>query len=88
MYLPSAVSSFLMKNNAMQKVSHIIIIIIIIIIIMFHAQSTAKGHIRAKQNVFLLLIHYLGPNTHSTVEDWRNLGKMKLNELGRQILGM
>ena len=26
-------------------------------------------------------------NTHSTVEDWRNLGKMKLNEPGRQKLG-
>ena len=25
--------------------------------------------------------------TNSTVEDWRNLGKMKLNEPGRQKLG-
>ena len=23
-------------------------------------------------------------NTHSTIEEWRNLGKMKMNELGRQ----
>ena len=55
---------------------------------MSYAQSTAKGHIRAKQIVFLplpqvkIVIHYLF-NTQSTVEDWRNLGKMKFNEPGR-----
>ena len=26
-------------------------------------------------------------NTHSIIEDWRNLGKMKLNEPTRQKLG-
>ena len=56
--------------------------VIIIIIIIIYVQSTVKGHIRVKQNAFLpqvqILIHYL------IVEDWRNVWKMKLNELGRQ----
>ena len=47
---------------------------------MFHAQLTAKGHIRRKQNVFLpqvnILIHYL---IHiPLVENWRKLEKKKL----------
>ena len=59
---------------------------------MFYTQSTAKGHIRVKQSVFLpqvnILIHYLiENNTQPTVQDWRNLWKTKLNELGRQQLG-
>ena len=57
---------------------------------LFYAQSTAKGHIRAKQSVFLTTS--TNPDslltTHPTVEDWRNLGKMKLNELEfRQKIG-
>ena len=43
--------------------------------LMFYTQSTAKGYIRAKQNVFLPQVKIV-----------RNLGKMKLNELGRQKL--
>ena len=43
--------------------------------------------VRAKQNVFLpqvqLMTDYLVLNTHSTVEDWRNWGEMKLNEPGK-----
>ena len=58
--------------------------------LMCYAQSTAKGHIRVKQNVFLphvnILIHYL-TCIHSTVHNWRHLGKMRLNEPGRQTLG-
>ena len=56
---------------------------------MLYTQSTAKGHIRAKQNIFLpqvhILIHYL-INTHSTVDDWKQLWKIKLNEPERQKL--
>ena len=57
--------------------------------LMFYAQSTAKGHIRVKQNVFLpqvkLLIHYL---KHSIVEDLEKLGENGIEwarkaELGR-----
>ena len=57
---------------------------------MLYGQSTAKRHIRANDNVFLsqvkILIHNL---IHvSAVEDWRNLVEMKLNEPGRQKLGL
>ena len=57
--------------------------------LMFYTQSTAKGHIRVKQTVFLppvtILIHYL---IHILpLKIWRNLGKMNLNEPGRQKLG-
>ena len=58
--------------------------------LMFYAQSTTKGHIRGKQNVFLYTTSKYSDsqlNTHSTVENLRNLGKMKLNEPGRQKLG-
>ena len=53
------------------------------------AQSTAKGHIRAtKKCIPTTSTHYDSLlNTHSTVEDWRNLRKMKLNEPERQKLG-
>ena len=49
-----------------------------------------NSHIRVKQkiNVFQPQVKILMSllNTHSTVGDWRNLGKMKLNELGRHKL--
>ena len=52
--------------------------------------NPVKGHIRMKQNYFLpqpkIQIHSL-MHTHSIVGDWRNLGKMNLNEPGRQKLG-
>ena len=55
---------------------------------MFHTQSAEKGHIRAKQNIFLLqvkiLIHYSINIPPLRIE---NLKNMKLNELGRQKLG-
>ena len=56
---------------------------------MFYAQSTAKGHIRAKLNVFLpqanILIHYV---LHiPPLRILKNSRKMKLNELGWQKLG-
>ena len=55
--------------------------------LMFYAQSSAKGHIRVKQNAFLpqvnMLIHDL-IHIPPTIEDWRNLGKMKLNELAER----
>ena len=57
---------------------------------MFYAQSTAKDHIRAKQNVFLPQVQILIHNLIyiPAVEDWINLGKMKLNEPGiRQNIG-
>ena len=60
------------------------------IYLMFHVQSAAKGHIRAKPNVCIphvqIMIHYL-LITHSTFEDWRYLGRMMLNEPGRKKLG-
>ena len=46
-----------------------------------------KGRIRAKHNVFLLPASKNSDSqltTHPAVADWRNLGKMKLNEPGRQ----
>ena len=57
---------------------------------MFYAQSTAKGHIRAKQKCIpstsKILFHYL--KTHSIVEDLENFfDKIMLNEPGRQKLG-
>ena len=57
--------------------------------LMFYSQSTAKGHIKVKQNVFVPQEKHSDSllNTHSIVEDWRNFGEMKLNELGRQKLG-
>ena len=56
---------------------------------MFYAQSTAKGYIRAKQNLFLPQVTNsdLLLNAHSIVEMWRNLRKMKLREPGRHKLG-
>ena len=56
---------------------------------MLYAQSIAKVHIWAKQNVFLPLSKNSDSqlDTHSTVEDWKNWGEMKLNEPGRQTLG-
>ena len=54
---------------------------------MFYAQSNAKGHIRVKQNVFLPQSSDSILNTHFTVEGWRYLEKMKLNEPGKQKLG-
>ena len=55
-----------------------------VIDVIFFAQSTAKGRISAKQNVYLpqaqIRIHYL-IHTHSIVEDWRNSGKMKLRRM-------
>ena len=46
---------------------------------MFYAQSSTKGPIRAKQNVFLpqvnILIHCLIIYTHSTVEGWIFFGE-------------
>ena len=54
---------------------------------MFYFQSTAKGHIKAKQNVCItkkMLIHYL---KHFTpLKFWRLSQKMKLNEPGRQVI--
>ena len=56
---------------------------------MIYAQSTAKGHTREKQNVFLsqvkILIHYLIHIPPLRIGDI--LGKMKWNEPGRQTLG-
>ena len=46
--------------------------------LMFYAQSASKGHIRKKLNVVVPQVKIL--KTHSTFEDWRNLGKIKLNE--------
>ena len=42
---------------------------------------------RVKQNVFLLQVNMIHHFTYFTVEDWRNVWKMKLNEPGRQKLG-
>ena len=57
--------------------------------LMFYAQSTAKGQIRAKQNVFLpqvkIPIHNL--KHIPPLKIWGSLQKMKLNEPGRQKLG-
>ena len=54
---------------------------------MFYAQSIAKGHIVAKQNI----VHKLNSDslfmTHYTVENQTSLGKMTLNKSGRQKLG-
>ena len=57
---------------------------------MFYAQSAMQGHIRVKQNVFLQVkINYDSLfNTHSTGDDWKNVEKMKVNEPGRQKLGI
>ena len=58
--------------------------------LMFSFQSTAKGHvIKAKQKCIPTTSTNSDPplNTHSTVEDLRNLGEMKVNEPGRQKLG-
>ena len=60
---------------------------------MFYAQSTAKGYIRAKENVFLpqvqILIHYsihvILPSKNETL--FFCIEKMKLKEPGRQTLG-
>ena len=47
---------------------------------MFDVQSTTKGHVSVKQNVFAttskVLIHYVVTLTltQSTVYDWRSLG--------------
>ena len=60
---------------------------------MFYAQSTAKDHIiGAKQNVAYNSTTTSKHSdslltTRSTVEDWRHVGKVKLNEPGRQKLG-
>ena len=54
---------------------------------MFYPQSSAKGHTRMKQSVFGPQVNFLihdPSNTHSTVKDWRNLQKMKLNEPRRE----
>ena len=55
---------------------------------MYYAQSTAKGHIRAKhkkKKVFLpqvqVLIHYL--NTNSTVEDLEKFEETKVEWDGK-----
>ena len=57
---------------------------------MSYAQSTAKGHIRAKENVFLpqvqIRIHYL--KHIPPLKIWRNLQNTKLNEPGRPKLGI
>ena len=58
--------------------------------LVFYAQSNAKGHIRAKLNVFLQQVHILIQyliHISPSVEGWRNLGKINLNEPGRQKLG-
>ena len=54
----------------------------------FYAQSTAKGHIRTKQNVFLqakLSIHDLIHTPPLRIA--KTLWKMKMNEPGKQKLG-
>ena len=53
--------------------------------LMFYAQSTAKGHMRVKQNAFLpqvtIIIHYL---IHiPPLKIWRKLGGNEMNEPGR-----
>ena len=57
--------------------------------LMFYAQSTAKpkGHIRVKQNVSKILIHYLKVKHIPPLKIWMNLEKMNLNEPGRKKLG-
>ena len=56
----------------------------------FYAQSTTKCHIRQGKTKCIPTPSKNSDsqlNTHSTIEDWRNLGKMKLlNEPGRQKL--
>ena len=66
---------------------------------MFYAQSTTKGHIREKQNVFLPRVKFWftthtdpqcdddGHFTISPLKIWKHLDKIKLNEPGRQKLG-
>ena len=41
---------------------------------MFYAQSTMKGHIRGETKCIPSKNCDTNSNTHSTVEDWRNLG--------------
>ena len=51
---------------------------------MFDAQSTVKGHIRAKQNVFIPQVQQSDSilETHSIVEDLRKLEKNEVELAG------
>ena len=56
--------------------------------LMFYARSTAKGLFQGETKCISSTSKHSDSllNTYSTVEDWRNLGKMNLNEPGRQKL--
>ena len=56
---------------------------------LFYAQSVAKGHVRAKQRYSYHKYRYSDSlfNKHSTTEDWRKFGKIKLNQPGMQKVG-
>ena len=55
---------------------------------MFYAQSTAKGHIRAKQNVLLILGFFKSDSlfmTHSAVYDRRSLGETEMKTIASRM---
>ena len=54
-----------------------------------YAQSTVKGHIREKQNVFMSQVTKSDSllYTHSIVEGWRNLGENEVEWAGQAELG-
>ena len=54
--------------------------------LMFDSQSTEKGDVRTKPNVFLPQVLIRNLTAHSPLEDQINLGTMKLNELPKSAI--